>query len=76
VCWSGTKLSKSFYDNSRPYEISGGIFNWNVDDVERANLLMEYSLLFSYYNKLMCSWLKCREEGINNTNVHGMALKI
>jgi hypothetical protein len=34
-------ISKSFYDNSRPYEISGGIFNWNVDDVERASFFMQ-----------------------------------
>ena len=36
-------ISKSLYDNSRPYEISGGIFNWNVDDVERASFFMKYS---------------------------------
>jgi hypothetical protein len=36
-------ISKSFYDNSRPYEISGGILYWNVDDVERASFYMKYS---------------------------------
>ena len=38
-------ISKSFYDNCRPYEISGGIFNWNVDDVGRASFFMNFEIL-------------------------------